>query len=349
MLDTVKSHPPVVQSMGFNIGAARIIEAASDLPIEEMPAAQLFGLPSLGKLIVERRLPHTLPVEPVHDHYLFRSEILKPLLAWLLQPGGDAFFLSGPMGASKTSSVTQVTGRLNWPTIVFSWGPDHEFDTHLVGTVDAANGTTFFKYGPLPIAMHYGMVLVINEIDAGVPGRLTPLFDILEGRDLFIPQTNEVIRAHPDFRIVVTANTIGTGDPTGLYRARKVMDGAFMDRFRGLVVGYPTAAEEFQILNRRFPLLGKIVIEKLVSYAAETRKQAGDETDGITIPLSIRTLSRIGEIMDSYGVAVDAPETLEEFKTEILKSMELAYWFRLDEADEKAARTLFTGVFGLEA
>lgn len=334
--------------LGFNLEAATVVDPAADLAIEEVCAGDLFGMPSLRGLMVERRLPHNLPVARIDRNFLFRAEILKPILSWLHQPGGDAFFISGPMGASKTSTLVQVLARLNWPSMVLSWGKDSEFDTHLVASVEAANGTTFVKMLPLPVCMHYGIVLIINEIDAGEPGRLTPAFDILEGGNLTIPQTNQIVRPHPDFRIAVTANTNGTGDPTGLYRARKVMDAAFMDRFRGVNIGYPSQTEEFQIIDTRFPHLGRPLVEKMTKYAAETRRMSLVDTDGISIPLSVRTLCRIGEIMTDYGVAVDDEAIMKEFTAELLRSFELGYWFRLEEADQKAARSLFKGVFGLD-
>lgn len=344
MLDNAKSQ---MQAIGLNIAEAKVIQPAPRLDGEPRLAAEVFGLDCLGSYEVDVLDPHTLPVPSLNPHYLFRAEKVKPILGWLEHSGGDAYSLSGPHGCSKTSTFTQIAARLNIPTIVYSVNEQFDFHTDLVGTIEAVNGTTFFRYGPLALAMHHGMLLVLNEADTAKPGALTGAYDAFEGGDLFIPQTNEVIKPHPDFRVAMCTNTNGAGDETGMYRGRKIQCGAFMDRFRGDTIDYPSPNEEFEILERRFPQLGRPLVTRMVSYAAETRTASNGDVSGLSSPISVRTICRAAEIMQSFGVAVSDDSDLPDFAMEIVRSWELSYWFKLSSADRQAAITIFETTFGI--
>ncbi|MBO0180522.1 AAA family ATPase, partial [Vibrio parahaemolyticus] len=92
---------------------------------------------------------------------------------------------------------------------------------------------------PLAIAMREGHVLLINEVDLVDPAELSGLNDILEGRPLVIAQNGgEIIKPHPMFRVIVTGNSTGSGDPSGLYQGVMMQNLAAMDRYRFSVVPY---------------------------------------------------------------------------------------------------------------
>jgi cobaltochelatase CobS len=47
----------------------------------------------------------THPQIPVRKPYVFRPELLRDVLAFLHDAGGDGLFLTGPTGSGKTSLV----------------------------------------------------------------------------------------------------------------------------------------------------------------------------------------------------------------------------------------------------
>jgi cobaltochelatase CobS len=130
----------------------------------------------------------------------------------------------GPTGSGKTSSVTEIAARLNWPVQQVTAHGRMEL-TDLIGhhaLVAGAPGeppTMKFMYGPLAIAMREGQILLINELDLADPAEIAGLNDIVERRPLVIAQNGgEVIKPHPMFRVIATGNSTGTGDNSGPYQ-----------------------------------------------------------------------------------------------------------------------------------
>src|SRR5690606_9901961 len=120
--------------------------------------------------------------------------------------------------SGKTSGIAQVAARLNWPVQQITAHGRMEF-TDLVGFHALVSKTPGeapvmqFMYGPLATAMRNGHILLINEVDLMDPSELAGLNDILEGRPLVIAQNGgEIIQPHPLFRVVVTGNSVGSGD-----------------------------------------------------------------------------------------------------------------------------------------
>lgn len=74
-----------------------------------------------------------------------------------------------------------------------------------------------FEHGPLALAMQYGAILLLNEIDLTSPEIAAGLNSVLDGSLLYIAENGgEIIPPHPMFRFVATKNTNDGGDNTGL-------------------------------------------------------------------------------------------------------------------------------------
>lgn len=253
-------------------------------------------------------------IPTVVDNYHFRKELVRDVSAFLNSPGGDALFISGPTGSGKTSGITQLAARLNWPMQQVTAHGRLEF-ADLVGmhtlqsSQQGETPTMSFMYGPLSLAMKCGHILLINEVDLIDPSELSGLNDVLEGRPLVLPQNGgEVIKPHPMFRVVVTGNSTGQGDATGLYQGVQAQNIAAMDRYRFIQVGYPDEVTELAILNKQVPNLPEEILKRCIQVANEVRKLfIGENGQGtLSCTMSTRTLVRWCKLAVAFRGATNA-------------------------------------------
>ncbi|WP_422452189.1 AAA family ATPase [Endozoicomonas sp. ALC066] len=250
------------------------------------------------------------------DKYVFEWATLRDLLAFLTDPSGDAFYLCGPTGCGKTSIVTQAANRLRWPTTSMTCHGRIQVMDMIGRMVLVGNdqGQAVMKYvkGPLAEALEKGYLFILNEMDLMDPSEVAGLNDILEGASLTIPETGEVIKPHPEFRFVATANSNGAGDTTGGYQGVLQQNIAAMDRFRMTQVDYLVPEVEKDILHRAVPQMAQAgpLAEKMIAVANRIRKAFSD-TEGavdthLSITMSTRTLIRWARLTQVYQGAPNA-------------------------------------------
>lgn len=250
-------------------------------------------------------------VPQAHENYVFRREVLRDLLGFLRKPNNDALFITGPTGSGKTSAVLETCARLNWPVSSLTLNARFEFAQLIGHFTFSANAVgeapqMRFQYGPLAVAMRFGHVLVLNEVDLADAGELAGLNDVLEGRPLVLAENaGEIIRPHPMFRVICTANSCGNGDDSGRYAGVQQQNLAFLDRFRYLEVPYQDAKVEEELLSQLTPAM-KPVLGGMVQLANEIRKLF---TEGrLSLTLSTRTLVRWAQIAQDFR---NSPNSLE--------------------------------------
>lgn len=286
------------------------------------------------------------PRIPKRDpNYVFSTSILQDLLIFLLYPQGTALWLTGPTGCGKTSAVMQVASRLNWPVIDLTLSNRFEF-SDMKGqwglTQEAGQSSPTMKYihNALPMAMQNGWILVMNEADLASPGELSALNDVIEGRSLLIAENKgQVIKPHPMFRLIVTGNSNGAGDDTGLYQGVQQQNVAAMDRYRMLKVSYPSQGVEEGILANAVPGIPNDIRSKMCQFAQEMRKSyTGSSKRGacISIPFSTRTLVNWASTVQFYAMV----------RTPLRKSLELFFLNKLSPEEDEAANAIAITVFG---
>lgn len=284
------------------------------------------------------RIPKTNP------NYVFSKDVLQDLLVFLLYPQGTALWLTGPTGCGKTSAVMQVLGRLNWPTIDLTLNNRFEFSElkgqwGLFQEKGQSAASMRYIHNALAIAMSRGYVLILNEADLANPGELSALNDVIEGRNLLIAENKgEVIKPHPMFRLIVTANTAGGGDESGLYLGTQQQNVAAMDRYRMLKVTYPSQNIEKGILKSCAPHIGTKVRNRMVKFAAEMRRAFTEGRDGvyISVPFSTRTLVNWANTVQFYQGHHNA----------LKKALDLFFLNKLSVEEAEAAETVARLVFG---
>lgn len=286
------------------------------------------------------------PRIPQRDpNYVFDRSLLQDLLIFLMYPQGTALWLTGPTGCGKTSAVMQVTARLNWPVVDLTLNNRFEF-TDLKGqwgltqAENQSQPTMKYIYNALPMAMRNGWILVLNEVDLASPGELSALNDVIEGRNLLVAENKgEAVKPHPMFRLIVTGNSNGAGDMTGLYQGVQQQNVAAMDRYRMLKVDYPSEEIEKGILKNVAPSLPAAIRRRMVKFAAEMRKAFVGSTNtvaSISVPFSTRSLVNWANSVRFY----------QSEKVPLRKALEIFFLNKLSDSEAEAANAIALTVFG---
>ena len=159
------------------------------------------------------------------------------------------------------------------------------------------------RFGGGDSAAQNGSRVPTLQIDITDPATLCGLNSILDGSPLCIPENQgELIKPHPMFRFVATANSNGRADDTGLYQGVLAQNLAFMDRFWVVMVEYPTKEAETALLTKITPDLPAALIGSMIDLAKEVRDSfMSEDGSGMEVTFSTRTLIRWAKLTLMYA------------------------------------------------
>lgn len=227
--------------------------------------------------------------------YVFRPELLRTMLLWLSGRASRNLFLSGPSGSGKSSLIEQVAAATGRSVVRVACHRDLELVDLIGRWVVKGPDKWEFQYGPLPLAMKSGYVLILDEADTLLPSVAMGLNSVLDGAPLFVPETAELIHPDEHFYIAATGNTNGQGDQSGNYRGTTKQNLAWGDRFLMDTVGYLEPEQELGLLDKVVPNVPKAFREKAVKYANQARATfMSEDYNGVkpSITLTTRGLIR---------------------------------------------------------
>lgn len=259
--------------------------------------------------------------------------------AWMEEP----LYISGPTGCGKTTAVKQVAARCNWPVYEVTGHARLEMPD-LIGHLSMREGSMYYEYGPLSLAMRYGGIFLFNEMDLCDPSLLAALNTVLDGAPLCIAEHGgEIIKPHQLFRFVATANSAGCGDESGLYQGVLRQNLALMDRFLVLKATYLPAATEVELVKRAAPTLGDDVVGKYVDFANAVREAfvgSAEVGASVSVTLSTRTLLRWARLSVTFAELANSGITVPYY------ALERALLNRADEGTFETLREIYQRVFG---
>lgn len=270
-------------------------KALSGEKMKKEKIAELFGIQAPQSAVVEiRPKDDFLPVEAYPTpsaNYVFEKNTLKKLLRFFQGVASrNNMMLIGDAGTGKTSVILETAARLGWPVFSMACSGRTRF-AHAVGGRELINGDTVWRDGPLIMAMRHGGIFLANEITRLDPGEQMCFAEVLDSTmTLTIPETGEVVRAHPQFRFVATGNSGGFGDDSGAYAGEKPASLAFLDRFLKMEVNYLPPDQEIDLVMAIAPTIGREIAEKMVTVANEVRKQFVGRGGSLQMTISTRSL-----------------------------------------------------------
>ena len=219
----------------------------------------------------------------------------------------------GYHGTGKSTHITQVAARLNWPCIRVNLD-SHISRIDLIGkdaiVIKDGKQVTEFKEGVLPWSIQNPIALVFDEYDAGRPDVMFVIQRVLESEGSFtLLDKNKVIKQNDYFRLFATANTIGLGDTTGLYTGTQQINQAQMDRWNIVTtLNYLSLEKEMEIILAKNKNLnnskGKEKVSNMIKVASLTRKGfiAGDIST-VMSPRTVLHWAENSEIFKDTGYA----------------------------------------------
>lgn len=202
------------------------------------------------------------PREPVpQPHYIITPFVEKNMLNLVRATAGRRFpvLVQGPTLAGKTSMIQYLASITGHKFVRINNHEHTDLQEYLGTYVLDASGKLVFREGVLVEALRQGHWIVLDELNLAPTDVLEALNRLLDdNREILIPETQEVVRPHPDFMLFATQN------PPGLYGGRKMLLRAFRNRFLELHFDDIPQDELEVILRERCqiaPSYGKKIVE----------------------------------------------------------------------------------------
>ncbi|VBB33041.1 unnamed protein product, partial [Acanthocheilonema viteae] len=167
--------------------------------------------------------------EPQNDpNYVYTASIRKNLshLARVICSGKFPVLLEGETSCGKTAMVMHLA-KITGNTVIRINNHEHTDLQEYTGSyVPDGDGRFVFVEGPLVKAARNGHWIILDELNLAPTDVIEALNRLLDdNRELFISETNTVIKANPQFRLFATQN------PACIYAGRKRLSRALLNRF----------------------------------------------------------------------------------------------------------------------
>ena len=278
-------------------------------PDIKLSVNQTFGFDSDMEIEAFSKKSEYVPT--IDPDYIFDRDTTLAILSGF--SNNKKVIVHGYHGTGKSTHITQVAARLNWPCIRINLD-SHISRIDLIGkdaiVLKDGKQITEFKEGILPWSFQNPVALVFDEYDAGRSDVMFVLQRILESDGSFtLLDKNKVVKQNKYFRLFATANTIGLGDTTGLYTGTQQINQAQLDRWEIVTsLNYLSLEKEMEIVLAKNKKLnnskGKDKVANMIKVATLTRKGfiAGDIST-VMSPRTVLNWVNNAEIFGNLGYA----------------------------------------------
>ncbi|KAG7342074.1 cobaltochelatase [Nitzschia inconspicua] len=182
------------------------------------------------------------------SRFILTPSVLTNLrrLSCTLAAGPWPILLEGPTSSGKTTIVEYMGARCGHRVVRIN-NHEHTDVQEYTGTFASdRNGLLSFRDGILVQALRRGHWVILDELNLAPSEVLEALNRLLDdNRELYLAETNETIKPHPNFRLFATQN------PSGIYGGRKPLSRAFRNRFVELHFDDIPSEEMTTILEKR--------------------------------------------------------------------------------------------------
>jgi len=245
------------------------------------------------------------------------AEINLRRLARAIAAGPWPVLLEGPTSAGKTTLVEYIAARVGHRVVRINNHEHTDVQEYTGSFAPDSNGSLSFQDGILVRALKRGDWVILDELNLAPSEVLEALNRLLDdNRQLYLPEINQVILPHPNFRLFATQN------PSGAYGGRKPLSRAFRNRFVELNVDDIPSAEMTTILEKRCSCPTSHA-EALVAVMVALRQRRSKSgvfmgKDGLITPRDLlrwaerRASSKVELAQDGYMLLAERLRTQDE-------------------------------------
>ncbi|XP_019393298.1 PREDICTED: midasin isoform X2 [Crocodylus porosus] len=187
----------------------------------------------------------------IDDTYVLTPSVklnLKDIVR-VVSAGTHPLLIQGETSVGKTSLIHWLAAACGNHCVRINNHEHTDIQEYIGCYTSDTNGKLIFKEGVLIDAMRKGYWIILDELNLAPTDVLEALNRLLDdNRELFITETQELVKAHPRFMLFATQN------PPGLYGGRKVLSRAFRNRFVELHFDELPSGELETILHKRCSL-----------------------------------------------------------------------------------------------
>ena len=203
-------------------------------------------------------------------NYILTPSVQKKLmdLARIVMTKRYAVLIEGPTSSGKTSAIQYLARRTGHNFVRINNHEHTDIQEYLGSYVsDPKTGKLVFRDGLLVRALRRGDWIVLDELNLAPTDVLEALNRLLDdNRELVIPETQEVLKPHPNFMLFATQN------PPGVYAGRKVLSRALRNRFLEVHFEDVPPTELEHILSERSSIAPSYA-NRIVSVFQELQKR----------------------------------------------------------------------------
>jgi len=207
----------------------------------------------------------------------------------LYQAAYDArmpIMLKGPTGCGKSRFVEYMAYKLGKPLITVACNEDMTASDLVGRFLLDANGTRW-QDGPLTIAARIGAICYLDEVVEARQDTTVVIHPLTDHRRVLpLEKKGELVKAHPDFQIVISYNP-------GYQNLMKDLKQSTKQRFGALDFDYPSEETEVEIVKHETGV-DQTTAEKLVQIAQRARNLKGH---GLDEGISTRLLVYAGHLI----------------------------------------------------
>jgi nitric oxide reductase NorQ protein len=232
---------------------------------------------------------HTIDAEPYYRPVGDEIELFEAAYATRMP-----VMLKGPTGCGKTRFVEHMAWRLRKPIVTVACHEDMTASDLVGRFLLDAHGTVWHD-GPLSLSVREGAICYLDEIVEARQDTTVVIHPLTDDRRVLpLEKKGELVRAHPDFQLIISYNP-------GYQSVLKDLKESTKQRFSAIEFGYPDEAVEAEIVMHEAGIAAEDAA-RLVAIGQRSRHLKGH---GLDEGASTRMLIHAGRLM-AKGITLPA-------------------------------------------